>query len=110
VIHATHDPRDPKVYGVYPPVGAPFNIFVKHSKTPTALVSLASTFTLGDEYINPAVEYTKFRMLTKDGRYGSEPGVRQELWNNFRVSLGLKPELERRVDPARSRAGADDNG
>jgi hypothetical protein len=112
VDHVLHDPRDPKAFAVYPaPTDAnPTDAFVKYAKLPTALATLASTFGLGDEYINPAVEYTKFRMLMKDGRYGSEPGVRLELWNTFRTSLGLKPQTDMRVDPSRERAGGDENG
>lgn len=110
VIHVTHDPRDPKVFAVYPPVGTPFSVYIKYSKIPTALTALANTFPLGDEYINPAVEYTKWRMMSTDGRFGVSPERRLEQWNAFRMSLGLKPEIEKRVDPARERAGADDNG
>jgi hypothetical protein len=109
--HVIHDPRDPKTYSVYPaPADGNVDAILKHAKLPTDLASLASTFGLGDEYINAAVEYTKFRMLTKDGRYGSEPAVRLELWNNFRMALGLKPQTDMRVDPSRERAGGDANG
>lgn len=110
VLHVTHDPRDPKTFGVYPPVATPFNVLVKHAKIPTALASLASTFPLGDEYINAAVEYVKWRCLSIDGRFGTSPEQRLEQWNNFRMMLGLKPQVERSVDPARGRAGGDDNG
>lgn len=110
VLHITHDPRDPKVFGVYPPVQGAFNAYIKHSKNPTAMTDLADDFPLGDEYINGAVEYTKYRMMGVDGRFGGSPERRLEQWNNFRMALGLKPELEKRVDPARGRAGADDNG
>jgi hypothetical protein len=102
--HIVHDPRDPKTFSVYPRRdNTAVSVFVKHSKIPTAMASLAATFPLGDEYINAAVEYVKYRMLNKDGRYGSEPAVRLELYNNFLRALGLKAQADARVDPAQHR-------
>jgi len=107
-----HDPRDPKTYHLFPPADTvtPFSVHLTFSKLPTALASLASTFDLGDEYVNAAVEYVAFRALMKDGRYGNNSQRRQELWNNFRQALGLKIEAEQRVDPNSARPPGDQNG
>lgn len=109
--HFAHDPRQPKVFFLSPPqASATGQVLVCYSAIPAAMTALADTFTLADEFINPSVEYTKYRMLATDGRFKTSPEQRMELWNSFRLSLGLKPEAERAVDPGKSRAGGDDNG
>lgn len=109
--HYTHDPRDPTAFALYPTVpDENQTILIKYALVPTALATLASTFPLRDEYINASVEYTKYRMLSKDGRYGSEPAVRAELWNNFLRLLGVKVAADKRVDPATTRPPADEHG
>jgi len=109
--HFTHDPSDPTVFGLYPPaITGTETVRLKYAKVPTALANLAATFGLRDEFINAAVEYVKFRMLTKDGRYGTEPVARQQLWNNFLQALGIKVSADRRVDPTAMRPPADEHG
>ena len=111
--HVVHNPDEPDIFYVYPvPVIAVSNpwIYVRYSANPTALASLASTFDLNDEYLNGSVQYVTYRCLIKDGRYGLGTERRQELWNNFRTALGLKPQIEARVDPLGGRAGRDENG
>jgi hypothetical protein len=111
VMHVVHDPRDPTVFSIYPRRDdTAVTAFVKYSKNPTALATLAGTFDLGDEYINAAVEYVKYRMLAKDGRYGSAPTLRVEMWNNFLRTLGIKVQSDTRVDPAVNRPPADTHG
>lgn len=112
VQHVIHDPRDPTAFAVFPaPTDAnPIDAFVKYAKMPAAMAALSETFGLRDEFLNGAVEYVKYRMLSKDGRYSTDPTRRLELWNNFRQALGLKPQTDGRVDPARERAGGDANG
>lgn len=114
VQHVTHDPRDPTHFSIYP--GAPevpedmHEIFLKYAKIPTALTTLADTFPLRAEFLNGAIEYVKYRMLMKDGRYGSEPQLKQDMWNNFLRALGIKVQSDRRVDPAVMRPPADEHG
>jgi hypothetical protein len=95
---------------VFPAAAATAQLKVQYSKLPTALTALSDTFALNDEYLNAEIEYVMFRCLMKDGRYGMDTSRRQDLWNNFRAALGLKPEVEKRVDPAGGRAGGDANG
>jgi hypothetical protein len=102
--HYAHDPRDPKAYWLYPaPDGTARDIFLLYAQLPADLAALANTVVLDDEYQNAMVEYVTFRALMKDGRYGSGTERRQELWNAFRQSLGLKPEIDRRYGPERNK-------
>lgn len=107
--HFAHDPRDPKSYYLYPKL-ANMQVFLKYAQLPTALTALANTITLGDEYRNAIVAYVTYRCLAKDGRYGTEPAARTELWNNFLRELGMKVAADDRVDPATNRAPGDKHG
>lgn len=106
--HYMHDPREPKVYFLYPipPTSGTIKIYLVYSQLPADLSALSNTFALGDEYQNAMVEYIQYRALSKDGRYGGGVELRRELWNNFRQALGLKIEQEARVGPGASQPPA----
>jgi hypothetical protein len=108
--HSAHDPRDPKVYYLFPASESSFYIELSYSKIPSALGTLAGTFPLGDEYLDAAVAYVKYRALAKDGRYGTGPQTRTELYNDFLRALGMKVEADRRVDPGTNRPPGDAHG
>lgn len=106
--HVAHDPRNPTVFFVFP--GAVGSIRLEYCKLPTDLVDLTDNFGLGDEYINAAVAYVTYRCLTKDGRYGTGPSQRQELYNEFLRALGKRVVTLDRVDPGAHRPPGDQHG
>jgi hypothetical protein len=108
--HSAHDPRDPKVFYLFPASSSSFYITLQYSKIPTALAVLSDTYPLDDEYLDAAVAYTKYRALGKDGRHGSGPQMRTELYNDFLRALGMKIEADRRVDPGVTRPPGDAHG
>jgi hypothetical protein len=110
VEHFAHDPRDPKVYYVFPTRDTDFYVYLTYSAIPTALATLASTFALGDEYLNAAVHYVKYRMAWKDFRYAPGRERRDQEYQLFLAALGLKLEADRRVDPAVHRPPMDEHG
>lgn len=106
--HVAHDPRNPTVFYVFP--GGEGYILLSHCKLPTELEDLDDDFGLGDEYINAAVTYVNYRCLTKDGRHGTGPSQRQELYNEFLRALGKRPVSLDRVDPGAHRPPGDQHG
>jgi hypothetical protein len=109
--HFAHDPREPTTFDVYPECPDDDQaLLVKYVQIPSPLAALSEVFPLRAEFVNPAVLYTKYRMVSKDGRQQASPTVRAEMWDNFRSSLGLKIESEKRVDPATYRPPADNHG
>lgn len=89
--HFCHDKREPLVYYLYPPPAADNKrLAVVYSATPTAMTLVGDTYPLRDEYINPVVMYLVYRALTKESRQTLPSAYRQELWQNFLVSLGLQ--------------------
>lgn len=111
VEHYAHDPRDPKVYYLFPTRDTNFYVYLKYSANPTALSTLASTFDLDDEYINAAIHYVKYRMLWKSHRYSVSSSIRREAeYAKFLAVLGIKLEADRRADPATHRPPVDDHG
>ncbi len=102
--HYMHDPREPTVYYLYPPLGGDnFSILLVYAQLPADLTALGDTFALDDQYQNAMVEYVLYRCLSRDGRYGAGTDARKELLDNFRSVLGLQPQQEERVGPRQSR-------
>lgn len=99
--HYMHDPREPKVYYLYPfPSTINTNdIMLVYSQLPADLTALGDTVVLTDEYQNAMIDYVIYRALSKDGRYGVSSDRRRELWDNYLRSLGFKVQQEVRVDP-----------
>ena len=106
--HYMHDPREPKIFYLYPApdLSTTHSVFLVYAQLPTDLSALSNTFALDDEYQNAMVEYVQYRALSKDGRYGAGADLRRDLWNNFRQALGLKIEGDARVGPGSSQPPA----
>lgn len=99
-VHYTHDPKEPKVYHLYPPnSGSTRYIELVYSKFPTDAAATTDTYTLDDEYINAAVQYMIFRALTKESRDTLPDAFRQELWENFLNALGLSKQARLEAPP-----------
>jgi hypothetical protein len=98
--HFMHDPREPKVYFLYPPqAAANKKVAIVYSSVPTAHTAVGDTFALDDEYLNGVIQYMIYRALTKESRQTIPTAYRQELWNNYLGALGLKVQADERVDP-----------
>jgi hypothetical protein len=107
--HFAHDPRDPKVFYLFPKI-ASATALVKYVKNPAAVTAVEDEFSLGDEYVNAAVSYVLYRALTKNARHSVQPNQRVELWENFLRMLGVKIQSTQRVDPATNRPPGDQHG
>ena len=95
-----HDPREPRVFWVYPMPGNQTGIVgFLYVDLPTDMTSLGITFRLSDEYQNAMVLYVMYRCLRKDGRHGGGVALRASMWEDFRSALGMQQESEARVSP-----------
>ena len=104
--HYMHDPREPKVYWIFPPpplAGSVGGIDVTYVDLPTDLAGLGSTFALDDQYQNAAVLYVIYRALRKDGRHGGGVALRTSMWEDFRSALGMQQTSEARVSSEQPR-------
>ncbi len=104
--HYMHDPREPKVFYIWPPPptsGSIGGLGVTYVDLPSDLAALANTFALRDEYQNAMVIYVTYRCLRKDGRHGGGVTLRKSMWDDFRSALGLQIEATERVSPENPR-------
>jgi hypothetical protein len=98
--HYCHDPREPKVYYLYPVQSAANKrVAIVYSFRPTAHTLVSDTFALDDEYINAVVQYMIFRSLTKESRDSMPVQFRSELWANYLAALGLHSQAMERIGP-----------
>lgn len=103
--HFCHDPSEPTVYYLYPaPAADNKQIALVYSAIPAIMTSAASTLPLGDQYFNAIVQYTVYRCLTKEARETIPSAFRQELWQNYLMTLGLQSEAETQVSAENNRA------
>jgi len=102
--HYCHDPRDKKAFYVYPPASGSAYAKVQYSAVPTAMTAVGDTIPLDDEYLEAYYTYVTYRALTKESRDTLPGAYRQELYNNFLASLGLKIQADQRVSPEQNQA------
>ena len=98
--HFCHDKREPRAYFLYPaPVANNKRVAITYSDNPTELTDLSENLVLGDEYFEGSVMYVVYHALTKESRDALPEAYRQELWNNFLTSLGLKRQSDKFASP-----------
>ena len=102
--HYCHDPRDKTAFYVYPPASGTAYANTQYSAIPTALTSVSDTIPLADQYLEAYYSYVTYRALTKESRDTLPAAYRQELFNNFLVSLGQKLQADARVSPEQNAA------
>lgn len=98
-VHYTYDPRDPKVFFVYPPALATTVIDISYSAYPTDVAEPAdgSDYTdvvgsidLPDIYGNIVMDYVLYRAYTKDSEYAGNAQRAQAHYGAFANALGIE--------------------
>ena len=98
--HYAHDPREPKVFYLYPaPAAVNKMLAIVFSAVPTAHTAVGDTFSLDDEYINAVIQYMVFRALTKESRDTMPVQFRQEMWSNYLTALGFHRQAMAAISP-----------
>jgi len=98
-VHYTYDPRDPKVFFVYPPALVTTILDISYSAYPTDVAEPAdgSDFTdvpgnidLSDIYGNIVMDYILYRAYTKDSEYAGNAQRAQAHYGAFGNALGVE--------------------
>lgn len=107
-VHYTYDPRDPKVFYVYPPNNASGSVDLIYSNYPTDISEPASgdytaitgNLSLPDVYGNVIQDYILYRAYSKDADYASNGARAQASYASFTSALGMEVKATVAVMPA----------
>lgn len=108
VVHYTYDPRDPKVFYVYPPALDTSEIDIAYSSYPTDITEPAdgSTYSdvtgnldLPDIYGNIVIDYMLYRAYTKDSEYAGNAQRAAAHYQAFANALGIEVQGTTGVSP-----------
>jgi hypothetical protein len=76
IAHVMYDPREPKVFWVYPPATTNAAVDVNYAANPTDIAEpaagtiwsdVAGTISVADKFANALVDYVKYRAYSKEG-------------------------------------------
>jgi hypothetical protein len=99
ILHFMYDPRDPRVFYVYPPATALAMVDIVYSSYPSDITepadgSLYSAVTgnisVPDIYGNVLGDYILYRAYTKDSEYAGNAGRAQAHYTAFANALGIE--------------------
>ncbi|NCV89277.1 MAG: hypothetical protein EBW19_03630 [Betaproteobacteria bacterium] len=113
IVHFMFDPRDPKVFYVYPPAAASgASVDLVYSALPTDIAEPAAgtdfaavtgNISVPDIYSNALQDYVLYRAYTKDSQYAGNEARAQARYAAFANALGI--EIKATVAVAPSAAG-----
>lgn len=111
VKHFMFDPRNPKVFYVWPRVHASTQVWVElvFSSSPTDVAAVGNTITLDDIYANAIIDFMLYRAYSKDAEYASNAQYAKQHYESFLMSLGLKTKVDDSANP-NQRLGKDATG
>ena len=107
--HFMYDPRDPRVFYVYPPAGAGASLDIVYAKAPTDITEAADggTFSnvattaleLPEIFAGPLIDYVLYRMYSKDAEYAGNAARAQAHYTAFANALGMEIKATVTVAP-----------
>jgi hypothetical protein len=111
VKHYVFDPRNPKIFYVYPRVHASTAVYVElvYSSSPADVSAIGNTITLDDIYANAMIDFMLYRAYSKDAEYAANSAYASQHYQSFLTSLGLKGKTDDNVNP-NQRLGRDMTG
>jgi hypothetical protein len=99
VLHFMYDPRDPKVFYVYPPATTLAQLDIVYSAYPTDITepadgalytAVSGNISLPDIYGNVLLDYMLYRAYTKDSTYAGNASRAQVHYAAFANALGIE--------------------
>lgn len=100
VLHYMFDPRDPKVFYVYPPsTGTNSSVEVVYSALPTDInepadgslyTAVSGNISVPDIYANALLDYILYRAYIKDAEYAGNAARASAHYTQFANSLGIE--------------------
>lgn len=97
VTHYCFDPRNQKVFYVYPPSagGASQQLEIVYAKSPPDVASTSGDISVDDIYSNALMDYILFRAYSKDVDYAADDGRALSHYQKFVDSMVGKEQGER---------------
>lgn len=108
ILHFTYDPRDPKVFFVYPPATSTAQLEIVYSAYPTDVSepadgslynSVVGDISLPDIYGNVLQDYVLYRAYSKDSEYAGNAARAQAYYAAFANALGIEIKATVAVSP-----------
>ena len=108
VLHFMYDPRDPRVFYVYPPATTNAQLDIVYSSYPTDIVepadgslytAVSGNISLPDIYGNVLQDYVLYRSYTKDADYAGNGARAQAHYAAFANALGVEIKATVAVAP-----------
>jgi hypothetical protein len=109
VLHFMYDPRDPKVFYVYPPATTTAALDIVYSVLTTDITEPAEGSTwdavtgnvsLPDIYSNALVDYVLYRAYAKDSEYAGNAGRATAHYSAFANALGIEMKATVNFQPS----------
>jgi hypothetical protein len=108
VLHFMFDPRDPRVFYVYPPATTNAQLDIVYAAYPTDIVepadgslytAVSGNISLPDIYGNVLQDYVLYRAYTKDSEYAGNAQRAQAHYATFANALGIEIKATVAVAP-----------
>lgn len=108
VLHYMYDPRDPRVFYVYPPATASAQLDIVYSAYPTDITepadgalytAVTGNICLPDIYGNVLQDYILYRAYTKDSEYAGNAARAQAHYAAFTNAMGVEIKATVAVGP-----------
>jgi hypothetical protein len=99
ILHFMYDPRDPRVFYVYPPATTSAQVDIVYSSYPTDITepadgslysAVSGNVSVPDIYGNVLGDYILYRSYTKDSEYAGNAGRAQAHYTAFANALGIE--------------------
>lgn len=108
IMHFMFDPRDPKVFYVYPPAGPGASVELVYSALPSDVVeptsgdytAVAGNISVPDIYANALLDFILYRAYSKDSEYAGNSARAQAHYALFAGALNLEIKGTLSVAPA----------
>lgn len=92
--HVMADPREPRVFWVYPPAAGTSYIELLVARTPADVAAASDALLLADEFGNALVDYVLCRAFSKDADFAGNADRAVLHRRAFDNSLGLKAQAD----------------
>lgn len=108
VVHYMYDPRDPRVFYVYPPANTSARLDIVYAAYPTpitepadgaTLSAVTGDITLPDIYGNAVQDYVLYRAYMKDSEYAGNAQRAQAHYAAFANAMGIEIKATVAVSP-----------
>lgn len=99
ILHFMYDPRDPRVFYVYPPATTAAQVDIVYSSYPADITepadgslytAVTGNISVPDIYGNVLGDYILYRAYTKDSEYAGNAGRAQAHYTAFANALGIE--------------------